>query len=155
MWVGNIISITNNIISAHWRFLDFHGEINARLNRNEAIYHGNSHKRSFLIIALSPLLFRAPQRYLTELEEAWIDEHILEPVWKSLMTKILGEWSDLILWVSEYFIFTFYQSYEIVTIVNSYALSKCGLSCHTWCGSNQQQQPSNSKSDCMLLVSDC
>ena len=103
-YVGfNIKSITNiYIISAHWRFLDFHGQINAQLNRNEAIYHGKSYKRSFLIITLSPLLFRAPQRYLTELEEAWIDEHILEPVWKSLMTKILSEWSDLILWVRKY-----------------------------------------------------
>jgi len=82
---------------AHWRFLDFHGQINARLKRNEAIYHKQSH-RSFLIIVLSPLLFLAPQRYLTELEETWIDEHILEPVWKSLMTKILDEWSDIILW---------------------------------------------------------
>ncbi|KAN0131228.1 hypothetical protein V8E53_010932 [Lactarius tabidus] len=83
---------------AHWRFLDFHGQINARLNRNEAIYDEQSHERSILIIVLSPLLFFAPQRYLAELEEAWIDKHLLEPVWKSLMTKMLGEWSDLILW---------------------------------------------------------
>jgi hypothetical protein len=103
MWVCDIISITNIIISARWRFLDFHGQTNARLNRNEAIYFG-SHKKSFLIITLFPLLFHAPQRYLTELEEAWIDGYVLEPVWKSLMTKILGEWSDLILWVRKYFI---------------------------------------------------
>lgn len=83
---------------AHWRFLDFHGQINARLRRNEAIYDEQSCKKSVLIIVLSPLLFLAPQRYLAELEEAWIDKHILEPVWKSLMTKMLGEWSDLILW---------------------------------------------------------
>lgn len=89
---------------AHWRFLDFHGQINARLNRNEAIYHKQSQGRSILIIILSPLLFLAPQKYLTELEEAWIDEHILEPVWKSLMTKMLSDWSDLILWVRIYYL---------------------------------------------------
>ncbi|KAN0131017.1 hypothetical protein V8E53_011150 [Lactarius tabidus] len=83
---------------SHWRFLDFHGQINARLKRNEAIYDEQSREKSVLIIVLSPLLFLAPQRYLAELEEAWIDKHILEPVWKSLMTKMLGEWSDLILW---------------------------------------------------------
>ncbi|KAI9433292.1 hypothetical protein H4582DRAFT_1988220 [Lactarius indigo] len=82
---------------ANWRFEDLHGQINARLKRNEAIYKMKRGK-SILIIVLSPLLFFAPQRYLAELEEAWIDEHILEPVWKSLMTKMLGEWSDLILW---------------------------------------------------------
>lgn len=95
--------MTNLHISlAHWRFLDFHGQINARLKRNEAIYDEQSRKKSVLIIVLSPLLFLAPQRYLAELEEAWIDKHILEPVWKSLMTKVLGEWSDLILWVRIY-----------------------------------------------------
>ncbi|KAH8984591.1 hypothetical protein EDB92DRAFT_1885927 [Lactarius akahatsu] len=82
---------------ANWRFEDLHGQINARLKRNEAIYK-IKRRKSILITVLSPLLFFAPQRYLAELEEAWVDEHILEPVWKSLMTKMLGEWSDLILW---------------------------------------------------------
>jgi len=84
---------------AQWRFIDFHGQHNARLNRQNTVYNEPRRSRSIVIIVLSPLLFLAPRRYLTELEEAWIDEHILAPVWKDLMTKMLGEWGDLILWV--------------------------------------------------------
>ncbi|KAH9008527.1 hypothetical protein EDB84DRAFT_1446900 [Lactarius hengduanensis] len=38
------------------------------------------------------------ERYLTELKEAWVDEYILEPVWEGLMTRMVDEWVDLILW---------------------------------------------------------
>ncbi|KAH9011516.1 hypothetical protein EDB83DRAFT_2448163 [Lactarius deliciosus] len=82
---------------ANWRFEDHHGQQSARLKKNEAIYV-TRRERSFLITVISPLLFFAPQKYLAELEEAWLDEHILAPVWKSLMTKMSGEWGDLILW---------------------------------------------------------
>ena len=126
-----MIFLTNSIISlAHWRFTGLHGQINAQLTRTQAIYEGESHKRSVLIIVLSPLLFLAPQKYLTELEEGWVDERILEPVWKSLMIKMLGEWSDIILWVSIHPISGFIDIL-IVIIVNSYAFSQCRLSCHT------------------------
>ncbi|KAH9013934.1 hypothetical protein EDB85DRAFT_1899468 [Lactarius pseudohatsudake] len=45
---------------AHWRFINFHGQINARLDRHKAIYH--------------------------------------EQVWESLITRMVDEWGDLILW---------------------------------------------------------
>ena len=45
-----------------------------------------------LITVSSPLLFLSPKVYLDELEELWTDQHVLERVWKSLMTKMLGEW---------------------------------------------------------------
>ncbi|KAF8269752.1 hypothetical protein EI94DRAFT_1896839 [Lactarius quietus] len=47
---------------------------------------------------LDKCIIQQELRYLAELEEAWMDKHILEPVWKSLMTKMLTDWSDLILW---------------------------------------------------------
>jgi len=64
----------------------------------KTLYVSMRHRRTLLITVISPLLFLSPKVYLDELEEAWTDQHILERVWKSLMTKMLGEWGDLILW---------------------------------------------------------
>jgi hypothetical protein len=58
-----------------------------------------------LITVSSPLLFLSPKVYLDELEELWTDQHVLERVWKSLMTKMLGEWGDIILWVRSCIVF--------------------------------------------------
>ncbi|KAI9458584.1 hypothetical protein BJY52DRAFT_412493 [Lactarius psammicola] len=84
---------------AHWRFLYFHGQNSARLERNKTVYtESPGPKRTFLITLLSPLLFLAPEVHLRELEKLWTDEVIIETVWKSFMTKLLEEWGELILW---------------------------------------------------------
>jgi hypothetical protein len=54
-----------------------------------------------LITLVSPLLFFAPEIHLRDVERLWIDEVIIEPVWKSFMAKLLVEWEDIILWVME------------------------------------------------------
>ncbi|KAI0253176.1 hypothetical protein BJV78DRAFT_1153290 [Lactifluus subvellereus] len=83
---------------ATWRFSDFHGQDNARLDVQKTLYVSVRHERTPLITVISSLLFLSPNVYLDELEEAWTDQHVLERVWQSLMTKMLGEWGDLILW---------------------------------------------------------
>ncbi|KAI0296395.1 hypothetical protein BC826DRAFT_232371 [Russula brevipes] len=83
---------------AHWRFLFFHGQRHARLIREETVYEGPMRERSILITLLSPLLFLAPEGHLRELETLWVDDVIIETVWKKFMTKLLKEWEDLILW---------------------------------------------------------
>jgi hypothetical protein len=45
------------------------------------------------------VLFLAPEVHLKEVEKLWTDEIIIETVWKSFMSKLLGEWEELILWV--------------------------------------------------------
>ncbi|KAI0261589.1 hypothetical protein BC834DRAFT_459356 [Gloeopeniophorella convolvens] len=87
---------------AHWRFLYFHGQRSARLDRHQTIYNGTRRERSLLITMLSPLLFLAPEVHLQEMEKLWTDEVIIETVWKSFMNKLLGEWEELILWVRLY-----------------------------------------------------
>ncbi|KAI0296406.1 hypothetical protein BC826DRAFT_233003 [Russula brevipes] len=83
---------------AHWRFLYFHGQKHARLVRDQTVYNKPKRERSLLITLASPLLFLAPEVHLREMEKLWTDEVIIETVWKSFMTKLLGEWDDLILW---------------------------------------------------------
>ena len=63
------------------------------------MYDKPKRERSILITLLSPLLFLAPEVHLREMEKLWTDEVIIETVWKNFMTKLLGEWEDVILWV--------------------------------------------------------
>jgi hypothetical protein len=63
------------------------------------VYDKPKRERSLLITLLSPLLFLAPEVHLRETEELWTDEVIIETVWKSFMTKLLGEWEYAILLV--------------------------------------------------------
>ncbi|KAI0287385.1 hypothetical protein BC826DRAFT_53980 [Russula brevipes] len=88
---------------AHWRFLYFHGQKHARLVRDQTVYSKPKRERSLLITLLSPLLFLAPEVHLREMEKLWTDEIVVQPVWKSFMTKLLYEWDDLILWVRCHF----------------------------------------------------
>ncbi|KAH9171928.1 hypothetical protein EDB89DRAFT_2174042, partial [Lactarius sanguifluus] len=81
-----------------WRFLYFHGQKSARLERNKTVYSSPGRERTSLITFLSPLLFLAPEVHLRDLERLWTDEVIIETVWKSFMTKLLEEWGELILW---------------------------------------------------------
>jgi len=83
---------------AHWRFLYFHGQRHVRLAKDKTVYDEPERERSILITLLSPLLFLAPEVHLREMEELWTDSIILERVWKSFMSKLLGEWGEIILW---------------------------------------------------------
>ncbi|KAF8256627.1 hypothetical protein EI94DRAFT_277482 [Lactarius quietus] len=83
---------------AHWRFLYVHGQHHARLVKHHTVYSGSKKPRSLLITLLSLVLFLAPEVHLKEVEKLWTDEIIIERVWKTFMTKLLGEWEELILW---------------------------------------------------------
>ncbi len=94
------ISFANeSVYLAHWRFLYFHGQHSARLERHKTVYIKPDRERTWLITLLSPLLFLAPEVHLRELEKLWTDEVIIETVWKTFMSKLLEEWGELILWV--------------------------------------------------------
>jgi len=49
---------------SHWRFLHFHGQRHARLERDKTVYDEPARERSILISLLSPLLFLAPEVHL-------------------------------------------------------------------------------------------
>ncbi|KAH8987915.1 hypothetical protein EDB92DRAFT_1104549 [Lactarius akahatsu] len=82
---------------AHWRFLCFHGQNNARLERHKTAYANTKQKRSLLITSLSPTLFFAPEGYLLELEKVWVDGVIIEVTWRNFISGLLKEWEQLIL----------------------------------------------------------
>ncbi|KAH9074274.1 hypothetical protein EDB83DRAFT_1950268 [Lactarius deliciosus] len=83
--------------SAHWRFLYFHGQSSARLEKNEKTYSSEKQKRTLLITSLSPALFFAPEGYLRELEKKCLDETIIEGNWGHVISGLLEEWEQLVL----------------------------------------------------------
>ena len=67
--------------------------------RDQTAYNKPKRERTIFMSFLSPLLFLAPEVHLREMEKLWTDDVIIESVWKGFMSKLLGEWNDLILWV--------------------------------------------------------
>jgi hypothetical protein len=88
-----------HVCLAHWRFLYFHGQRHARLERDKTVYDKPLRERTLLITLVSPLLFLAPEVHLRDVEKLWMDEVIIETVWKAFMAKLLEEWQDVVLWV--------------------------------------------------------
>ncbi|KAH9050809.1 hypothetical protein EDB87DRAFT_1827322 [Lactarius vividus] len=82
---------------AHWRFLYFHGQDSARLERHKTVYSHPDRERTLLITLLSPTLFLAPEGYLRELEKVWIDDVVFERDWRRFISGLLKEWEQLIL----------------------------------------------------------
>src|ERR1700761_4208542 len=82
---------------AHWRFLYFHGQKNARLAKHQTVHDGPKRERSFFITLLSLLLFLAPEVHLEEIEKLWTDQIIIDAAWKDFVPRLLEEWQELIL----------------------------------------------------------
>jgi hypothetical protein len=98
MITGDAESLTHARL-ARWRFLYWHGQRHARLERDKTVYDKPIRERTLLITLVSPLLFLAPEVHLRELGKLWMDEVIIETVWRAFMAKLLEEWQDVVLWV--------------------------------------------------------
>ncbi|KAI0293519.1 hypothetical protein BC826DRAFT_1104964 [Russula brevipes] len=87
-------------ISVHWKFVHFHGQKISRQDRNKSIYAGDGHKRTKAFRVLSLILFFTPDVHLRELKKVWMDELVIEEVWKNFMEKLISEWVDFILYAT-------------------------------------------------------
>jgi hypothetical protein len=85
----------------HTRFLNFHGEANARLERNFSAYGDPIYPRTLFIKTFSLLLFSAPDIHLKTLQNDWVDGIMHRGMWQETM-KTLGEgWDAFVLAVSD------------------------------------------------------
>ncbi|KAF9467789.1 hypothetical protein BDZ94DRAFT_1247715 [Collybia nuda] len=82
------------------RFLDFHGQPGARLNRDQSVYGKVTNKRSWLILLLSPVLFYAPEVHLRALEKMWIDGLMRDVMWVQFINKLNTEWQEFTLYAT-------------------------------------------------------
>ena len=85
----------------HTRFLHFHGEANARLERNFSVYGDPIYPRTLLIKIFSFVLFSAPDIHLKTLQNNWVDGIMHRPVWQETMKKLGEGWDAFVLAVSD------------------------------------------------------
>ncbi|KIY66685.1 hypothetical protein CYLTODRAFT_411681 [Cylindrobasidium torrendii FP15055 ss-10] len=81
------------------RFIHFHGEPNARLERDKSVYknHQADIRRTLLITVLSPILFFAPDVHVRSIQKIWVDGIINDAVFGSFIEKLTNEWQEFIL----------------------------------------------------------
>ncbi|KAA1472057.1 hypothetical protein DENSPDRAFT_838208 [Dentipellis sp. KUC8613] len=79
----------------YWKYVNFHGQRGARLSREQSI-HGTKPQRTFLITALSPLLFWAPEAHLRDLEQIYVDFQLHDKTWGRFIKKLQNEWNEFV-----------------------------------------------------------
>ncbi|PCH35224.1 hypothetical protein WOLCODRAFT_139810 [Wolfiporia cocos MD-104 SS10] len=91
-----IIARVSNIF--YWeRFLNFHGQQEARLDREQAVFEETRRKRSYLITVISPLLFYLPDQYIGEIHKIWVDHTINHRPWRAFIAGLQRDWESSIL----------------------------------------------------------
>lgn len=79
------------------RHLNFHGFEGARLVFDQSVRGNSSHKRSWLVKCLSPMLFFSPNTYLGNIENICVDGVLRLDKWKTLYSKLEKDWSGIVL----------------------------------------------------------
>ena len=84
------------------RFFNFCGQPEARLNRDDSIYHDDhlNNRRTWFIKSISFFLFSAPDVHLENLQKMWVDGILHKVVWEEGLKKVTDEWQEFILLVS-------------------------------------------------------
>lgn len=86
------------VFTVHQRFLNFHGEIHARLNRDQSVFQKT--KRTWFMDLVSPLLLYAPETYLRNVQSLAVDGLVDKPSWNKLTSELTEEWKENTLYVS-------------------------------------------------------
>ncbi|GJE94787.1 hypothetical protein PsYK624_109600 [Phanerochaete sordida] len=79
------------------RFLHFHGEVGARLDRKDSAFRADIKRpRSFAFLCISPLLFFMPFVYLKELEKTYVDNSVHYYFWRQFIEGLKRDWENSI-----------------------------------------------------------
>ena len=85
----------------HTRFLNFHGEPNARRQRNVSVHGDPIYRRTLFIKTFSLFLFSAPDIHLKTLQNYWVDGIMHRSMWQETMKKLGEGWDAFVLAVSD------------------------------------------------------
>ncbi|KAH8101122.1 hypothetical protein BXZ70DRAFT_110008 [Cristinia sonorae] len=85
---------------AHPRFLNYHGELGARLERDQSVHGTSKYPRSTLIRLLAPMLFNAPYVHLHTLERIYVDGTMCHLPWAIFIEKLKDEWQEFTLFAT-------------------------------------------------------
>ena len=98
IYSGECPSLTS--FKGHTKFLNFYGQPEARLNRDDSVYGHWTNRRTLFIKSISIFLFLAPDFHLRNLQKMWVDGIMHKAVWEESMKKVTDEWREFILYVS-------------------------------------------------------
>jgi len=84
----------------HTRFLNFCGQPEARLNRDQSVYGARTNQRTWFIKTISIFLFSAPDVHLKLLQKMWVDEMMHKTVWEASLKKVNEEWREFTLYAT-------------------------------------------------------
>jgi len=84
-------------IFCHTRFYNFHGEPQARLERDKSVYGCPSGPRTWLIKIFSYVLFSMPEVHLQNLQKMQVDRILYKYDWERTMETVKEEWTKLTL----------------------------------------------------------
>ena len=81
------------MVIAREKFYNYHGQPNARMNRDESLKDDSIFRpRSLAFLFLSPFLFWMPDIYLADLEKIWIDETVNYRPWNKFINELKRDW---------------------------------------------------------------
>jgi hypothetical protein len=80
------------------KFLNFYGQPEARLNRDDSVHGHWTNRRTWFIKSISLFLFSAPDVHLRNLQKMWVDGIMHKAVWEESMRKVTDEWREFILY---------------------------------------------------------
>ncbi|KAF9237043.1 hypothetical protein BU15DRAFT_76281 [Melanogaster broomeanus] len=85
-------------------FLNFHGQINARLDADQSIYETQDDRTrtSVILRIINPVLFGAPAVHLEDLRGVWVDRTVNQPRWKAFITNMNTQWAGFTIYVGLY-----------------------------------------------------
>ncbi|KAJ7074800.1 hypothetical protein C8F01DRAFT_1243009 [Mycena amicta] len=81
------------------KFFNFSGEPGVRLSSTKSVYTG-SHKKSWLIKTVAPLLFNIPLTHLRAFEQIFLDELLRRAPWDRRIEALIVQWQELILFAT-------------------------------------------------------
>jgi len=91
----------NALIVGHPRSINFHGEVNAHLERNVSVYGNPPYRRTLFIKTFSLVLFSAPDFHLKILQYTmWVEGIMHKSVRVECMKIMSEEWQEFVFFVS-------------------------------------------------------
>lgn len=87
-------------IVAHSRFINFYGEPNARLSRDQNVVKAVPQTTSTAIRILCLPLFGEHRCYLQELKKLWVDDYVYTEHWNKFVILCQSRWKEALYGVS-------------------------------------------------------
>lgn len=86
---------------ARHRFLNFYGEENARLSRDQRVVNNAPKDMPFLFKMFSrTVLFNIPEKYSSELDGLWVDNLVYAEPWKVFVKRVTEDWKETAVWTT-------------------------------------------------------